>query len=833
MSRAGKNPVVLIIGTRPEGIKMIPLYYALKARGVPTVLCSTMQHGQLLNDIFDLFGVKPDIDLGIMRMDQNLFYLTQAILQKTKELFTTITPSVVVVQGDTTSAMAAALAAFYLHIPVCHVEAGLRTDDIHNPFPEEMNRRFITTIATYHYTPTLMAKNNVLQEGVPAERIMHSGNTVVDALRIIRTKIKHQEIAITAALENVVDACLARKQKIIVLTMHRRESFNGSLEKVLHAIKQFLQQHPDVFCVYSYHPNPAVIEALHRVGMSTLPNILVTEPYLYHDFVYLLSAASWVMTDSGGIQEEALSLGKPILVLRQVTERQEGVSAGFAQLVGTDPDAINAGMQRCLEQCDTFQPEQSVYGDGYAAEKIAAHIEQLLVGHRYQPATKLDYFDDVYHESENIYAKVCVVGLGYIGLPTAIIAAEHGYTVIGFDIDKERVAKIQYGDPVIKEPDIFEKLQTVLHNGMFRATSGIAAADYFIVAVPTPCTEQKSADLSYVWQAVDSIATVLKPGDVVIIESTIPVGTTQKIAQFLHDTTGFIVGTDIFVAHCPERVLPGKIFYELTHNARIIGGIDTLSATKAEFFYKQFVQAQMYCTDATTAELVKLVENSSRDVQLAFAHQVASMAYAAGLDPYKVIELANKHPRVTILNPSCGVGGHCIAVDPWFLVETFPEHTNLIQAAREVNDAKPHEIIVALRKAVEQWQQINTGICTIHLLGLTYKADVDDMRESPALLIARMMRAYQDVQITVSEPHITLDTVRELVGDCVMQPHQGIAQADIVVFLVAHKRFKALDVKLLKDKTVLDFCGLLYTPSTLQSSHATHARSHTSKEKVA
>lgn len=408
--------------------------------------------------------------------------------------------------------------------------------------------------------------------------------------------------------------------------------------------------------------------------------------------------------------------------------------------------------------------------------------------------------------------KICIMGLGYIGLPTAIIAAEHGFDVVGFDIDAHRVDRINNYDPVIQEPESIERLQPLIASGAFRATTVLEPADCFLVAVPTPFKEEKKADISYVMAATDAIAAVLKHHDVVIVESTVPVGTTDMCAEVLEKKTGLKAGQDFFVAHCPERVLPGKIFYELVNNPRIIGGINHASVNQAKKFYKQFVKGQLYLTNATTAEMVKLVENSSRDVAIAFANQVASMAYAMRLDPFEVIALANKHPRVTILNPSCGVGGHCIAVDPWFLVETFPEQSQLLQSARIVNDTKPLQVVSLTRSWIQEWQERNEGIPTVLVLGLTYKADVDDMRESPALAIAQKLQKYSDINLLVAEPNVAQTTLETLFNDAVVSLQEGIDRADIIICLVPHKQFKDIDHSFIRTKKVLDFCGLMYKP---------------------
>jgi UDP-N-acetyl-D-mannosaminuronic acid dehydrogenase len=408
--------------------------------------------------------------------------------------------------------------------------------------------------------------------------------------------------------------------------------------------------------------------------------------------------------------------------------------------------------------------------------------------------------------------KICVIGLGYIGLPTAIIAAQHGLDVIGFDIDKTRVDKINAGQSVIEEPEISENLAIALASGNLRATDQIEHANYYLVAVPTPFNEDKSADLSYVWQAAESIACVLRKGDVIILESTVPVKTTEQLAANIARLSRLNPGTDFYVAHCPERVLPGKIFHELIYNPRIIGGINEESVDAAKVFYKFFCKGALYLTDARSAEMVKLIENSSRDVQIAFANQVAAIASQLELDPFEIIELANKHPRVSILNPGCGVGGHCIAVDPWFLISEFPEQTALLKSARIINDQKPMQVIATIKDAIKEWTIAHTDkIPTVLLLGLTYKADIDDLRESPSLAIAReIVRIHK--KAFICEPNITHEKVQEVVGGNAITLLQGIAQADIIVCLVKHKKFMHLEKKELTGKIILDLCGLFYQP---------------------
>jgi UDP-N-acetyl-D-mannosaminuronic acid dehydrogenase len=407
--------------------------------------------------------------------------------------------------------------------------------------------------------------------------------------------------------------------------------------------------------------------------------------------------------------------------------------------------------------------------------------------------------------------RVCCVGLGYIGLPTALIAAQHGHQVIGYDIDQDRVERINRGDLIIQEPGLKEHLDNARASGLLHAVSSPTTADYFIIAVPTPFDENKKADLHAVWSAVERIAHVLTAGNTVIIESTIPVHTTHAVAHWLSQQTGLQLGTELFVAHCPERVLPGNIMYELVHNARIIGGVDRTSVEKAANFYRTFVKGPLYLTTARAAEMVKLVENSYRDVAIAFANQVAAMATAAELNPFEIIELANKHPRVKILQPSCGVGGHCIAVDPWFLVHGFPLQSALLQTARMINDAKPHTVVSSIRQWVQEWYERETRKPTILLLGATYKADVDDLRESPALDIALQLTAQTDIHTVVCEPHVSVKQLPTQIQTKMVDYAQGLAVADLVSILVPHSQF-VKPASLTSTVSIMDWCGRWYTP---------------------
>lgn len=375
------DPILIVIGTRPEAIKLLPLYEALKNEQLPVQICSTGQHTNLVEEIYPLFGVKPSFELKVMKEKQDLFYLTQILLEKTKDLFQEVHPSLVIVQGDTTSAFVAALSAFYLKIPVVHVEAGLRTYNCYAPFPEEINRQLISKIAALHFAPTLVAKDALKAEGISANSIFLTGNTGIDALFFIKNRLANQEIFPSSFLKDRLDSLKKDGKKIFLLTAHRRESLEKDLAICLTAIKEFLLLHPDVAILYPVHSNPAIHQVIETVGLENLKNIFLLPPLPYQDLVYLLSEADAVLTDSGGIQEEAISLRIPILVLRNETDRPEGLEVGIAKLVGTNPLLIQKGMEEILTNLQSpskVNYEKLPYGDGTASPQIAKILKDYL-----------------------------------------------------------------------------------------------------------------------------------------------------------------------------------------------------------------------------------------------------------------------------------------------------------------------------------------------------------------------------------------------------------------------------------------------------------------------
>ncbi len=373
-----QRPVMIVVGTRPEGIKMLPVYFSLKSAGIPVFLCSTGQHNELLQEVFDLFNVVPDLRLSLMKPGQDLSYVTCAVLEAMKRVYQEHKPSLVLVQGDTTTVMAAALAAFYEKIPVGHIEAGLRTGDKYSPYPEEANREIVGLLAEYHFAPTSLAVGNLLAEGKPREKVFCIGNTVVDALRIVEGKIKKGEAAVRPAVRDALVLAQTRHQKKILVTAHRRESFPDGIARIIKVVKSYAQAHSDCAFFYPYHPNPVVVAAVKEAQLEKEKNVFLFSPLSYHELVFILDASDCVMTDSGGIQEEAVSLGKDVLVLREKSERMEGVWEGLATIVGTQEETIMQALNRILGGNVKQSPVRtSVYGDGYSADRVARVIKVM------------------------------------------------------------------------------------------------------------------------------------------------------------------------------------------------------------------------------------------------------------------------------------------------------------------------------------------------------------------------------------------------------------------------------------------------------------------------
>ena len=414
------------------------------------------------------------------------------------------------------------------------------------------------------------------------------------------------------------------------------------------------------------------------------------------------------------------------------------------------------------------------------------------------------------------FQTVSVIGLGYIGLPTAAVIASRGIDVIGVDVNEEAVNTINAGQIHIVEPDLDIVVRSVVTTGKLRATTIAEPADIFMVAVPTPFKEDAhsshSPDLSYIESAANMIAPVLAKGNLVILESTSPVGTTEKLAGWLKLARPDLSfpqdkgdAADIKVAHCPERVLPGHVLQELVSNDRVIGGMTNACSELATQLYQKFVRGECIVTNARTAEMSKLTENSFRDVNIAFANELSVICDKLKINVWELVKLANRHPRVNILNPGPGVGGHCIAVDPWFIVDSCPEEAKIIKQARLTNDAKPHYVVNQICKAADEFKHP-----VIACLGLAFKADIDDLRESPALEIVKDLVAKGVGDIIAVEPNIKkLPACLSELGVRLASLEEALDKANMVVVLVDHKQFKAADRAQFATKVVIDTRGII------------------------
>ena len=397
--------------------------------------------------------------------------------------------------------------------------------------------------------------------------------------------------------------------------------------------------------------------------------------------------------------------------------------------------------------------------------------------------------------------KACFIGLGYIGLPTAIIAADNGIEVVGVDVNPHVVETINKGKIHIVEPGLADLAAKVVNNGGLKAQLVPEVSDIYLVVVPTPFTGDHEPDISYVEAATRNVLPFLKEGDLFIIESTSPVGTTEQMAELIFSERPELKDK-IYIAYCPERVLPGNIIYELVNNDRVIGGINPESTDKAIEFYSRFVKGVSHKTNARTAEMCKLTENSSRDVQIAFANELSIICDKAGINVWELIDLANKHPRVNILQPGSGVGGHCIAVDPYFITSAFPMESQIIGKARELNNYKAFWCAEKTQVTMKQFELENGREPVVALMGLAFKPNIDDLRESPAKYIAtKVMQGHNNADFLIVEPNIEDHKVFKLTDY-----KEAYEKADIVVMLVAHNQFKELPWS--DDKVILDFAGV-------------------------
>ncbi|WNC68444.1 UDP-N-acetylglucosamine 2-epimerase (non-hydrolyzing) [Thalassotalea nanhaiensis] len=684
----------IVVGTRPEIIKMAPVIRECQKRLLPFFIIHSNQHySEEMDKIFfeELQLPTQDYNLNVgsgLHSNQtgNILIKMEPILVKEK-------PDVVLVQGDTNTVLAGALAASKLNIKVGHIEAGLRSYD--RMMPEETNRILTDHISDFLFAVGPAQEAILIDEGISNNKIYAVGNTVSDSL--------FQHLEISQNNSSILESLKLDKGEYFLITAHRASNVDikSHLEELL-VLLTHLHQHFFKPIVWPIHPR--TVSKLKEFDLKVPDFLLLTPPIGYFDFIQLQQHAKLILTDSGGIQEEACLLGVPCITLRENTERPESVNVGANVLVGRNKELALNAMKKWMD--DENYSWENPFGDGKVAGRIISILEKSL----------LPQSEDIIPRNEDI----SVIGLGYMGLPIACLLAEAGYQVKGIDISTDRVDMINSSKCPYKEMGLEKLLQKVISTGFLRATTTLKSSNTYLLAVPTPQLENK-CDLSFLNKAIEQLVLVARNGQTLIIESTISPGTSKEIQSKLlkHNL-------ELNVVHCPERAIPGNTLFELKNNDRVVGSENSIAANLVKNIYKTFSNGQIFITDTTTAECVKLVENTSRDVNIAFANELAEICHELEVDVQHVINLANKHPRVNVLSPGPGVGGHCIPVDPWFLIENT-ESGELVRLARHINDHRP---VVFADQVKKYLKKINGG--KVGILGVAYKADVDDCRESPA-----------------------------------------------------------------------------------------------------
>ena len=712
----------IIVGTRPEIIKMAPVIRECKKRGIAYFIIHSNQHySQEMDSIFfkELELPAPDYNLGVgsgLHSNQ-----TGNILIEMEPILLLEKPDVVLVQGDTNTVLAGALAASKLDIKVGHIEAGLRSYD--RTMPEETNRILTDHMSEYLFAVGPNQHAILAKEGIDNDKIFTVGNTVSDSL--------FQHLDISASTSTILADLDVVSGAFFLVTAHRASNVDipANLLELLALFDKLHAKYSQTI-VWPIHPRT---QAKLKEFSIELPNYLkLIPPIGYLDFIQLQKHAQLILTDSGGIQEEACLLGVPCITLRENTERPESIEVGANVLVGRDADKALAAADKWLSSDTKDYHWDNPFGDGHVAETILDIITNTV------PNT-LDL--DIIAKKETL----SVIGMGYMGLPIASLLAEAGYSVTGVDLNSDKVAAINAAQCPFDEAGLPELITKVVSQGFLKASTELTSSETYLVAVPTP-HKDNSCDRSYVFSAVDAIAKVAKNGQTVIVESTISPQTSLAVAKRFADA-----GLTLDVVHCPERAIPGQTLHELVHNDRIIGAANPVAQQKVKTVYQSFVKGEVFLTDLTTAECIKLVENTSRDVGIAFANELSQICEELGVDVYEVIRLANRHPRVNVLTPGPGVGGHCIPIDPWFLVENT-KAGEFVRLARAINDKRP-SIVAEQALALLGDTKGSLAGKKVGILGVAYKANVDDCRESPAdAILEHFNRA--GVEVSYHDPFV-------------------------------------------------------------------------------
>jgi UDP-N-acetylglucosamine 2-epimerase (non-hydrolysing) len=745
----------IIVGTRPEIIKMAPVIRECENRNIPYFIIHSNQHySKEMDSIFfeELHLPAPHYNLGVgsgLHSNQ-----TGNILIKMEPILLAEKPDVVLVQGDTNTVLSGALAASKLNIKVGHIEAGLRSYD--RSMPEETNRIMTDHISEYLFAVGPNQEKILKAEGISSDKIHTVGNTVSDSL--------FQHLEISAQKSTILSDLDLQAGEYFLVTAHRASNVDVSanLMELLHLFDEMHKNYTGTI-VWPIHPRTQ--SKLKEFNIEVPSYLQLIAPVGYLDFIQLQKHAKLILTDSGGIQEEACLLGVPSLTLRENTERPEAVEVGASELVGRDAIKAVKAAKQWLSR-DSYSWENP-FGDGRVAEYILDVIVKDL--------TQTDN-STIIANNETI----AVVGMGYMGLPISSLIAQAGYSVTGVDLNQEKVDSINRGECPFDEVGMPELIKKVVTQGFLKASTIIPSSDTYLVAVPTPhkgASEGNRCDRSYVFAAADAIAKVAKDGQIVIIESTISPQTSLAVEQRFADA-----GIKVDVVHCPERAIPGETLNELVNNDRILGASSEIAQQKVKTISQSFVHGEVFLTDLTTAECIKLVENTSRDVGIAFANELAQVCKELSVDVHEVIRLANRHPRVNVLSPGPGVGGHCIPIDPWFLVENT-QAGEFVRLARKINDERPN---IVAEQAIELLKSVKGS--KIGILGVAYKANVDDCRETPAdAILAYFNQA--GIEVSYHDPYVQY-------WDCnnIASIDEMDSWADVLILVTDHSCYKGLEL---------------------------------------
>ena len=708
--------ICIILGTRPEIIKMSPIIKECEKRKTDFFIIHSNQH---YSDSMDTIFFK-ELNIPNPKYNLNVGSGTHTnqignIILKIGPILNDESPDVVLVQGDTNTVIAGGLAASKLGIKVGHVEAGLRSYD--RTMPEETNRVITDHFSDYLFAVSDTQKKTLANEGIDKDKIYVVGNSIVDAIYQNKNIANNKSTILTDL--NLVP------QQYTLFTVHRASNVDNK-QDLIEIIKILFSIEGKV--CWPIHLRTK--NYLKKFNLSLPEHIIICHPLGYFDFLNLEQHARLIVTDSGGVQEEACILGIPCLTLRNNTERLETLQVGANFLVGRDSIKFKEVLNS--HQNNWVNP----FGDGDTSVKILDIINRKIV-HRKEK----NYIEE---NTINCKDSVSVIGLGYMGLPMAILIAQAGYEVRGIDIDKNKIDSINNGVPYFEEKNLFDLLNSAIRSKKLKASSELKWSNIYLISVPTPLKQGK-CDLSYVLQACHSVSNVAKNGDLLIIESTIKPNTCNSYIRpiFLNKNI------DINICHCPERAIPGNTFHELIHNDRIVGGLTEKATNLAANFYRSFVKGNILKTKAINAECAKLMENTYRDVNIALANELDEIARHIGFDVNESISLANYHPRVNILRPGPGVGGHCIPIDPWFLIEDFKD-SKLIKLSREINDNRPRFFSKIIKDRMNEINAKKAGV-----LGIAYKKNVDDKRETPTYHIVKNLISF-GLEVRVHDPYIKI-----------------------------------------------------------------------------